>query len=115
MEEARFKKKDRIQKIEKKMELKEFIKGVLQEVTGAITKAESDAYSFDIWDVNDGRGIDFDISVEVNNENSEGSKKGIFVSAVTLITGLGSESKSVQSDQRIHRIKFTVQCSKKQN
>ncbi len=88
------------------MELKEFIKNVLEDVTGAVKESENGNFSFYLNDSLD-QGIDFDLAVVL--KKSTDGRIGAEVFSV-----LGAKAKKGTSEEKVNRIKFKVIPSSKE-
>lgn len=88
------------------MELKEFVKEVLKEITEAVeeTRAES-ARDMHLDDVKDQRTVEFDVAVAAEDVTSATGKAGIKV--FSLIEGGGEAAREVKNST-VSRIKFGV-------
>jgi len=81
------------------MEVKEFVKNVLKDVTEAVSESNNETHHFYLPDsVKD--GIDFDLAVVSKNEGS-----GKFGAEVL---GIGGKAEGSISNEIVNRIKFKV-------
>lgn len=81
------------------MEVKEFVKTVLKEVTEAVAEANNDKHRFYMVDSNK-EGIDFDLAI-VSTKSEEGK-----IGAEVL--GVGGKVQGTSSKESTNRIKFKV-------
>ena len=82
------------------MEVKEFIKNVLVDVTGAVTEAGNEKYTFGINRA-ESEGIDFDLAV-ILKKNAQGKIKA------EMFTVVGADVEGGMSEEAVNRIKFRV-------
>ena len=86
------------------MEVKEFVKTILKEVTEAVAESKSDEANFYFNnDINE--GIDFDLAVTSKNEGK--GKLGLEV------WSFGGKAEGTMSNEVVNRIKFKVHPSLK--
>jgi len=90
------------------MEIKEFVKNVLSEITEATDGASNDKYKFVLAD-RDGKGVFFDMAVTVSNTDSKtkGGKGGIKVASVIEAGGAAGSNKTVARENTT-RVQFNV-------
>lgn len=86
------------------MEVKEFIKTVLKDVTEAVSESNNDQHKFYMRDTSD-EGIDFDLAV-VMRKSADG-KIGAEIFSV------GAKAQGSLSEEVVNRIKFKVWTFKK--
>lgn len=88
------------------MELKEFIKGVLKDITEAVEESRnSSTRDMHLDNMKDQRTVEFDVAVAAEDVTSATGKAGIKV--FSLIEGGGEASKEVKNST-VSRIKFGV-------
>ena len=96
------------------MELKNFITGVLEEVTGAVDEFNGKKHYCYIYGKETGDSIDFDVAVAISQENETGKKGGISVALSSVLNLGGSgEKKEKSKNQNTHRLKFGIQIERK--
>ena len=83
------------------MEVKEFVKTVLKEVTEAVSESNNEKYRFYLPNSTKDDGIDFDLAV-VLKKGAEG-KIG-----VEIFTVIGAKAQGSISEEVVNRIKFKV-------
>lgn len=90
------------------MDLKDFVKKVLSEITEATDEATNDKYKFVLAD-RDGKGVFFDMAVSVSDQNSKSraGKGGIKVASILEAGGSGGTTKTT-SKENTTRIQFNV-------
>ena len=93
------------------MELKEFIKGVLKDITEAVEESNNNKYHFAVYGTKQ-EGIIFDVEVIVTEQKEEGSKSGMAISVVNAIIGKTKSSQDVMANQNVQRLNFTIQAFK---
>jgi len=86
------------------MEVKDFVKQVLKDVTEAIQESDSDVANFYLSE-NINNGIEFDLAVVSKKEGA--GKVGLEV------WGIGAKTKGSISNEIVNRIKFKVHPSLK--
>lgn len=86
------------------MELKEFIKNVLNDVTNAVTESNNKDYDFNI-NTNSSNGIDFDLAVLL--KRSADGKIGAEISVFDILDA-GAKINGSISKEDINRIKFRI-------
>ena len=82
------------------MEVKEFVKTVLKDVTEAVAESNNDKHGFQLPDSN-AEGIDFDLAI-VLKKGTEG-KIG-----AEIFTVIGAKAQGSMSEEIVNRIKFRV-------
>jgi hypothetical protein len=82
------------------MKVKEFVKTILKDVTGAVSESNNEKYKFYLPNSNKD-GIDFDLAV-VLKKGAEG-KIG-----AEIFTVIGAKAQSSISEEVVNRIKFKV-------
>ncbi len=86
------------------MEVKEFVKTILKDVTEAIDESNNDKHDFYIKESTD-EGIDFDLAVLL--------KKGAEGKIGAEIFSVGAKAQGTISEENVNRIKFRVCTYKK--
>lgn len=81
------------------MEVKEFVKAILKEVTEAVIESKNEKVNFYLMQQSD-KGIEFDLAVVSKNEGK--GKLGLEV------WGLGGKAEGSVSNEVVNRIKFKV-------
>jgi len=98
------------------MNLKDFIKNTLLDIVTGVEEANTEKNRFLLAShIHGGTGesgqkVEFDLSVIVNEQSESDIKGGIQVALVNL----GSGIKETESNQNIHKIKFEVFVSEKE-
>lgn len=88
------------------MELKEFIKSALKDITEAVEESRTSSMrDMHLDNLKDQRTVEFDVAVTAEDVTSASGKAGIKV--FSLIEGGGEASKEVKSSS-VSRIKFGV-------
>ena len=55
-----------------------------------------------------GTYVDFDVAVVANESQETGGKSGIMVALGNIVAGKGKETKQVQTNENISRLKFKI-------
>ena len=89
------------------MEIKEFIKSVLKDISEAIEESTNDKHTFSItFSLEEKKGIDFDLAVVLKKDAT--GKIG-----AEIFTIIGAKAEGSISEENVNRIKFTVMPYKK--
>jgi hypothetical protein len=97
------------------MELKEFIKSVLADITGAVDEStqSSKKYAFSILRKEHGDSISFDIALAVNEKTQTATVAGMSVETKDDADALQEQNANERTNEQIHGLRFDIRVNDK--